>query len=56
MLCVCPVCGLQGKHPIFTEKEERELQLLLASKRHEVEADVYRKYFGNRAVTERGQV
>ncbi|KAL9851911.1 coiled-coil domain-containing protein 81 [Geothlypis trichas] len=45
----------EGKHPIFTEKEERELQLLLASKRHEVEADVYRKYFGNRAVTERGQ-
>ncbi|XP_064568444.1 coiled-coil domain-containing protein 81 isoform X2 [Zonotrichia leucophrys gambelii] len=45
----------EGKHPIFTEKEERELQLLLASKRHEVEADVYRKYFGNRAATERGK-
>ncbi|XP_064272573.1 coiled-coil domain-containing protein 81-like isoform X2 [Passer domesticus] len=44
-----------GRHPLYTEKEERELQLLLASKRHEVEADVYRKYFGNRAVTERGQ-
>ncbi|XP_023782355.1 uncharacterized protein LOC111929076 [Cyanistes caeruleus] len=42
-------------HPLYTEKEEKELQLLLASKRHEVEAEVWRKYFGNRAITERGQ-
>nr|XP_032604203.2 uncharacterized protein LOC115495139 isoform X1 [Taeniopygia guttata] len=41
--------------PLYTEKEERELQLLLASKRREVEAEVYHKYFGNRATTERGQ-
>lgn len=47
---------LQGRHPLYTEKEEKELQLLLASKRHEVEAEVWRKYFGNRAVTEHGQV
>ncbi|KAL2304716.1 hypothetical protein Nmel_006668 [Mimus melanotis] len=44
-----------GKRPLFTEKEERELQLLLASRRHEVEAEVWRKYFGNRATTEHGR-
>ncbi|XP_068043989.1 coiled-coil domain-containing protein 81-like isoform X2 [Anomalospiza imberbis] len=43
------------RHPLYTEKEERELQLLLVSKRREVEAEVYRKYFGNRAIAERGQ-
>ncbi|TRZ14583.1 hypothetical protein HGM15179_012521 [Zosterops borbonicus] len=43
------------RHPLYTEKEEKELQLLLASKRHEVEAEVWRKYFANRAVTEYGQ-
>ncbi|XP_068868176.1 uncharacterized protein [Aphelocoma coerulescens] len=44
-----------GAHPLYTEREERELQLLMASKRHEVEAEVWRKYFGSRMVTEKGQ-
>ncbi|XP_032915852.1 coiled-coil domain-containing protein 81-like [Catharus ustulatus] len=42
--------------PLYSEKEERELQLLLASKRRELEAEVWRKYFGNRAITRHGQV
>ncbi|XP_056345779.1 uncharacterized protein LOC130252337 [Oenanthe melanoleuca] len=41
--------------PLYSEKEERELQLLMASKRREVEAEVWRKYFGNRAATEHGR-
>lgn len=56
MLHVWCVHGLQGAHPLYTEREERELQLLMASKRHEVEAEVWRKYFGSRMVTEKGQV
>ncbi|XP_027528938.1 coiled-coil domain-containing protein 81-like, partial [Neopelma chrysocephalum] len=35
-------------HSLYTEREERELQLLMASRRHEVEGEVWRKYFGNR--------
>lgn len=48
--------GLQRTQPLYTEKEERELQLLLGSKRCELEEEVWRKYFGNRAITRHGQV
>ncbi|KAJ7415471.1 hypothetical protein WISP_78190 [Willisornis vidua] len=47
----------RGTRSLYTEREERELQLLMASRRPEVEAEVWRKYFGNRTRqdTEQGQ-
>ncbi|XP_017689050.1 PREDICTED: uncharacterized protein LOC108506487 [Lepidothrix coronata] len=52
-----PRPSAMGMHSLYNEREERELQLLMASRRHEVEGEVWRKYFGNRTrqETEQGQ-
>ncbi|XP_032540831.1 coiled-coil domain-containing protein 81-like [Chiroxiphia lanceolata] len=52
-----PRLSAMGMHSLYNEREERELQLLMASRRHEVEGEVWRKYFGNRTRqdTEQGQ-
>ena len=52
------VPGLQGTGSLRTERAEKRLRLLMASKRREVEADVWRQYHASRAGrnTERGQV
>lgn len=57
-LHVLCVRGLQGTRSLRTEREEKRLRLLMASKRQEVEAEVWRQYHANRAGrnTERGQV
>ncbi|XP_051625418.1 coiled-coil domain-containing protein 81-like isoform X8 [Manacus candei] len=52
-----PRPSAMGMHSLYNEREERELQLLMASRRHEVEGEVWRKYFGNRTrqITELGE-
>lgn len=52
------VPALQGTGSLRTERAEKRLRLLMASKRQEVEADVWRQYHASRAGrnTERGQV
>lgn len=57
-LHVWRVGGLQGTRSLRTERAEKRLRLLMASKRQEVEAEVWRQYRANRAGQnmERGQV
>lgn len=58
MLRVWFVCGLQGTSSLRTERAQKRLRLLMASRRQEVEADVQRQYHINRTgqSMERGQV
>jgi len=52
------VHGLQGTRSLRTEREEKRLRLLMASKRQEMEDELRRQHSANRAGTnmERGQV